>query len=229
MSVQSILEARGISRRYRGTGVEVDVLREVTLSVAEGQVVCIVGASGVGKSTLLHILGSLDRPDTGSVTIRGEDIHALAGAALDRLRNATIGFVFQFHFLLPEFTALENVMLPGMVARRPAADVERDARHWLERVGLGSRAGHRPGELSGGEQQRVAIARALVNRPAVVHADEPTGKQVDETGEGIHRLIRELARNERQTFVVVTHKRHFGEFADRIMLLADGGLADVER
>lgn len=229
MSVQPILEARGIQRRYRGTGVEVDVLREVSLSVAEGQVVCIVGASGVGKSTLLHILGSLDRPDAGTVTIRGEDIHALAGAALDGLRNTTLGFVFQFHFLLPDFTALENVMMPGLVARRSLADAARSARHWLERVGLGERLNHRPGELSGGEQQRVAIARALVNEPAVVLADEPTGNLDDETGEGIHRLIRELAQNEAKTFVVVTHKRQFGAFADRMLVLADGRLSDLER
>ena len=229
MSVQPILEARGIQRRYRGTGVEVDVLREVSLSVEEGQVVCIVGASGVGKSTLLHILGSLDRPDAGTVTIRGEDIHALAGAALDGLRNTTLGFVFQFHFLLPDFTALENVMMPGLVARRSLADAARGARHWLERVGLGERLNHRPGELSGGEQQRVAIARALVNEPAVVLADEPTGNLDDETGEGIHRLIRELARNEAKTFVVVTHKRQFGAFADRMLVLADGRLSDLER
>ncbi|HEU4365647.1 MAG TPA: ABC transporter ATP-binding protein [Candidatus Krumholzibacteria bacterium] len=224
-----MLEARGIQRRYRGAGVDVDVLREVSLSVEEGQVVCIVGASGVGKSTLLHILGSLDRPDAGTVTIRGADIHALAGAALDGLRNTTLGFVFQFHFLLPDFTALENVMMPGLVARRSLADAARGARHWLERVGLGERLNHRPGELSGGEQQRVAIARALVNEPAVVLADEPTGNLDDETGEGIHRLVRELAQNEAKTFVVVTHKRQFGAFADRMLVLADGRLSDLER
>jgi len=224
----AILEAVGIRRCYRGTGVEVDVLRDVSLSVPEGQVVCIVGASGVGKSTLLHILGSLDRPDAGQVWLRGEDIHALAGPALDRLRNETLGFVFQFHFLLPDFTALENVMMPGMVARQPAVEATRRARHWLERVGLGERLEHRPGELSGGEQQRVAIARALVNGPAVVLADEPTGNLDDETGEGIHRLIRELAQNDGKTFVVVTHKRQFGGFADRMLVLADGRLADLE-
>jgi lipoprotein-releasing system ATP-binding protein len=207
----------------------VDVLNDVSLRVEEGQVVCIVGASGVGKSTLLHILGSLDRPDAGSVIVRGQDIHALAGPALDRLRNGTLGFVFQFHFLLPEFNALENVMMPGLVARKPLADVTRAARHWLERVGLGARLMHRPGELSGGEQQRVAIARALVNQPAVVLADEPTGNLDDETGEGIHRLIRELAENEKRTFVVVTHKRQFGSMADRVLLLANGGLSDLER
>ncbi|HEX5131135.1 MAG TPA: ABC transporter ATP-binding protein [Candidatus Krumholzibacteria bacterium] len=228
MNDRPILEARGLRRAYRGTGTAVDVLQEVSLSVAEGQVVCIVGASGVGKSTLLHILGSLDVPDAGSVHVRGQDIHALTGPELDRLRNATLGFVFQFHFLLPEFTALENVMMPCLVARRPPADAARLATRWLERVGLGARLEHRPGELSGGEQQRVAIARALVNEPAVVFADEPTGNLDDATGEGVHQLIRELARDEKKTFVVVTHKRQFGVFADRVMLLADGRLSEVD-
>ncbi len=228
MSSKPILEAHGLKRCYRGGGLEVDVLKDVSLSVPEGQVVCIVGASGVGKSTLLHILGSLDRPDAGQVTIRGQDIHRLEGPALDRLRNETLGFVFQFHFLLPEFTALENVMMPGLVAGEGAAEASARAARWLERVGLSGRLEHRPGELSGGEQQRVAIARALVNEPAVVLADEPTGNLDDETGEGIHRLIRELAEKDGKTFVVVTHKRQFGVFADRTLVLADGRLADLE-
>jgi lipoprotein-releasing system ATP-binding protein len=229
MRVRPILEARGLTRHYRGTGTDIEVLRDLDLEVEEGQVVCIVGASGVGKSTLLHILGSLDRPDSGTVTLRGENVHALAGAALDRLRNGTLGFVFQFHFLLPDFTALENVMIPGLVARRPPPEAARAARRWLERVGLGGRLDHRPGELSGGEQQRVAIARALVNEPAVVLADEPTGNLDDETGEGLHRLIRELAENEKKTFVVVTHKRQFGSFADRMLVLVNGHLEEARR
>jgi lipoprotein-releasing system ATP-binding protein len=227
MSSPAILAARGVGRSFRGPGIDVEVLRDVAIEVPEGQVVCIVGASGVGKSTLLHILGSLDRPDTGQVWIRGEDVHALSGRALDRLRNQTIGFVFQFHFLLPEFSALENVMLPALVARRPAAEAAGSAKHWLERVGLSARVSHRPGELSGGEQQRVAIARALVNGPAVVFADEPTGNLDDTTGEGIHRLIRELADGEKKTFVVVTHKTQFGSFADRTFVLANGTLAET--
>jgi lipoprotein-releasing system ATP-binding protein len=228
MTTPAILSARELSRTYRGTGAEVGVLKDVSLEVLEGQVVCIVGASGAGKSTLLHILGSLDRPDTGQVWIRGQDVHALAGKSLDRLRSATLGFVFQFHFLLPDFTALENVMMPALVARRSPADAARDATKWLERVGLADRLSHRPGELSGGEQQRVAIARALVNRPAVVFADEPTGNLDDATGEGIHRLIRELADGERETFVVVTHKRQFGVFADRTLVLANHTLSELE-
>jgi lipoprotein-releasing system ATP-binding protein len=229
MTTTAILSAQGLSRSYRGTGTEVGVLKDVSVEVLEGQVVCIVGASGAGKSTLLHILGSLDRPDTGQVWIRGQDVHALAGKRLDQLRSETLGFVFQFHFLLPDFTALENVMMPALVARRTVADATRDASFWLERVGLSDRASHRPGELSGGEQQRVAIARALVNRPAVVFADEPTGNLDDATGEGIHRLIRDLADAERETFVVVTHKRQFGVFADRMLELAGHTLRELER
>jgi lipoprotein-releasing system ATP-binding protein len=229
MTTTAILSAQGLSRSYRGTGTEVGVLKDVSVEVLEGQVVCIVGASGAGKSTLLHILGSLDRPDTGQVWIRGQDVHALAGKRLDQLRSETLGFVFQFHFLLPDFTALENVMMPALVARRTVADATRDASFWLERVGLADRASHRPGELSGGEQQRVAIARALVNRPAVVFADEPTGNLDDATGEGIHRLIRDLADAERETFVVVTHKRQFGVFADRMLELAGHTLRELER
>jgi len=228
MERPTILLAEGVDRTFRGTGTDIHVLQDLRLEVREGQVVCIVGASGAGKSTLLHILGSLDRPDAGRVTVRGADVHALSGAALDRLRSATIGFVFQFHFLLPEFTAVENVMIPQLVARRSLPDATRTAKLWLERVGLGGRFGHRPGELSGGEQQRVAIARALVNDPAVVLADEPTGNLDDETGLGIHRLIRDLAATERKTFVIVTHKRQFGEFADRMLVLADGRLHELE-
>jgi lipoprotein-releasing system ATP-binding protein len=228
MSGGVVLDAQGVGRTFRGTGAEIEVLRDVALEVTEGQVVCIIGASGVGKSTLLHILGSLDRPDAGTVRLRGEDVHRLSGRALNRLRGETMGFVFQFHFLLPEFTALENVMMPGMIARRPPEQAEASARLWLDRVGLGARLQHRPGELSGGEQQRVAIARALVNEPAVVFADEPTGNLDDETGEGIFRLVRGLATDERRTFVVVTHKRRFGAFADRTMLLTDRKLVELE-
>jgi lipoprotein-releasing system ATP-binding protein len=225
---QVVLEASGVGRVYRGTGVEIEVLRDVDVSVEEGQVVCITGASGVGKSTLLHVLGSLDRPDSGTVKIHGQNIHALEGPALDQLRCRTIGFVFQFHFLLPEFTALENVMMPQLVAKKSNGDAARSATRWLERVGLGERLRHRPGELSGGEQQRVAIARALVNDPVVVFADEPTGNLDDETGESIHRLLRDLASTERRTFVVVTHKRQFGAHADRMLVLTDKRLSEVE-
>ncbi len=228
MAGQRVLGAVGVGRVYRGTGVDIEVLKDVDVSVEEGQVVCITGASGVGKSTLLHILGSLDRPDSGTVTIQGQDIHKLEGRALDQLRSRTTGFVFQFHFLLPDFTALENVMMPQLVARKSSGEAGKAAARWLDRVGLGERLAHRPGELSGGEQQRVAIARALVNDPAVVFADEPTGNLDDDTGESIHRLLRDLASSERRTFVVVTHKRRFSAYADRTLVLADKRLREAE-
>lgn len=221
-----VLSARGVARRFTGTGRDIVVLDGVDLEVRRGEVVCIVGASGVGKSTLLHILGSLDRPDAGTVTVGGADIHALRGRELDRMRNKVFGFVFQFHFLLPDFTALENVMMPALVAGNP--DAENAARAWLEKVNLGERLEHRPGELSGGEQQRVAVARALMNDPEVVFADEPTGNLDDQTGEGIHGLIRTLADKENKSFVVVTHKRDFTRHADRVLVLSDHRLAPFE-
>jgi lipoprotein-releasing system ATP-binding protein len=224
-----VLRASGLGRTFEGTNGEIVVLRGVELDVARAEVVGILGASGVGKSTLLHILGSLDRPDDGTVTVDDVDIHTLKGPSLDELRNRKLGFVFQFHFLLPEFTALENVMMPALVGGRSASQASAVAREWLDKVGLTARAGHRPGELSGGEQQRVAVARALVNDPEVVLADEPTGNLDFETGEEIHRLIRRLADDEKKSFVVVTHKRAFVEHADRVLLLADGRLAPMEK
>jgi lipoprotein-releasing system ATP-binding protein len=228
MNSEIVLEAAGLARTFRGTGADIAVLRQVDLTVRRAEVVGIVGASGVGKSTLLHILGTLDPPDEGRLVIGGEDVERVTARRLDRMRNEVIGFVFQFHFLLPEFTALENVMMPLLVRRRPRSEAARRAGELLERVGLGARMGHRPGELSGGEQQRVAVARALVGDPAVVFADEPTGNLDDETGEEVHALIRSLADGERRTFVVVTHKRAFARHADRVLLLTDGRLTVLE-
>lgn len=223
-----VLRASGIVRTFKSPDKTVEVLRGIDLEVARAEVVGIIGASGVGKSTLLQILGSLDSPDAGTITIAGEDIHHLRGRALDRLRNEVMGFIFQFHFLLPEFTALENVMMPALIGNRGAGRAQTDARRWLERVGLGHRLEHRPGELSGGEQQRVAVARALVNDPVVVFADEPTGNLDDVTGDEIHRLIRELADDESRTFIVVTHKRGFAEYADRVLVLSEQRLDVLE-
>jgi lipoprotein-releasing system ATP-binding protein len=223
-----VLEAAGISKTFRGTGTDIEVLSGIDLAVRKAEVVGIVGASGVGKSTLLHILGSLDYPDTGEVRIGGQPIQGLKGRELDRLRNRVIGFVFQFHFLLPEFTALENVMVPRLIGgESPGAASER-ARYWLDKVGLADRAGHKPGELSGGEQQRVAVARALGGDPEVVLADEPTGNLDDDTGEEVHGLIRELSRDEGKTFVVVTHKRGFAVHADRVLTLVDKQLRQLD-
>jgi len=221
-TTDAVLEAVDVHRRFTGKGEDIVVLDGAQLSVARGEVIGIVGASGVGKSTLLHILGSLDRPDSGTVRVGGRDIHGLRGKALDSLRNETLGFVFQFHFLLPEFTALENVMMPRLVAGIAHEEAAVAAASWLDRVGLSQRATHKPGELSGGEQQRVALARALVNDPKVVLADEPTGNVDDRTGEEVHSLIRSLASEEQQTFVVVTHKRNFSRHADRVVELAGG-------
>lgn len=225
---ETVLKASGLGKTFPGTDGTIVVLEGAELAVRRAEVVGIVGASGVGKSTLLHILGSLDRPDAGSVIVDGVDVHSLSGAELDRLRNRTLGFVFQFHFLLPDFTALENVMMPLLVGGQGPAEAARTAGEWLEKVGIADRAGHRPGELSGGEQQRVAVARALVNDPEVVLADEPTGNLDFDTGEEIHRLIRRLADEEEKSFVVVTHKRGFGEHADRVLHLNNGRLEPME-
>jgi lipoprotein-releasing system ATP-binding protein len=223
-----VLEASGISKTFRSTGSEIEVLSGIDLTVRQAEVVGIVGASGVGKSTLLHILGSLDHPDSGEVRIGGRSIQGLEGRELDRLRNQVIGFIFQFHFLLPEFTALENVMVPQMIGGLSPGAAAEGARYWLDKVGLADRAGHKPGELSGGEQQRVAVARALGGNPDIVLADEPTGNLDDDTGEEVHGLIRSLSRDEGKTFVVVTHKRGFAIHADRVLTLVDKRLCQLD-
>ena len=228
MTSDVVLEAVGLRRTFTTDETRIDVLSDTELTVHRGEVIGIVGASGVGKSTLLHILGSLDRPDAGRVRIGGVDIHSLSGKALDQMRSRVLGFVFQFHFLLPEFTALENVMMPRLIAGEDHTKAAEKASYWLDKVGLTDRASHRPAELSGGEQQRVAVARSLVNDPAVIMADEPTGNLDEPTGETIHELIRSLADNENKTFVVVTHKRNFEKYADRVLELVDQRLVELE-
>ena len=182
-----------------------EVLKGVSLDVAQGEVVSIVGASGAGKTTLLQIIGTLSRPDGGRVEIDGRDVSALGDRALSQFRNERIGFVFQFHHLLAEFTAFENVCIPGLIGRRPRADVERRAAELLDMMGLAARRDHKPGQLSGGEQQRVAIARALVNSPAVLLADEPSGNLDSHNRDEIHRLFFDLRERLGQTVVIVTH------------------------
>jgi lipoprotein-releasing system ATP-binding protein len=228
MDTGPVLEAAGISKSFRGTGKTVEVLDGVDLSVDRAEVVGIVGASGVGKSTLLHLLGTLDFPDTGEIRIGGKPVGHIKGKELDRLRNSVLGFVFQFHFLLPEFSALENVMMPRLITGENAGVAADKASFWLDKVGLSHRLSHKPGELSGGEQQRVAVARALVGDPEVVLADEPTGNLDDDTGEEIHGLIRTLSREQGRSFVVVTHKRSFARFADRLLLLSDRRLSPLD-
>lgn len=199
-----------------------EVLKGISLEVAAGEVVSIVGASGAGKTTLLQILGTLLAPDQGRVEIDGRDVCGLSDRALSRFRNEHIGFVFQFHHLLPEFTALENVMIPALIGRRDKGASERRAVELLRTVGLAERSGHKPAQLSGGEQQRVAIARALMNEPAVLLADEPSGNLDSQNREEIHRLFFELRERLGQTIVIVTHDEHLADEADRRIVLLDG-------
>ena len=199
-----------------------EVLKGVSLEVAASEVVSIVGASGAGKTTLLQILGTLSRPDSGRVEIGGEDVSSLGDKTLSKFRNERIGFVFQFHHLLAEFTAFENVCIPGLIGRRPRAEVERRAAELLDMMGLASRRDHKPGQLSGGEQQRVAIARALVNAPAVLLADEPSGNLDSHNRDEIHRLFFELREKLGQTVVIVTHDENLAAMADRKITMSDG-------
>ena len=205
-----------------------EVLKGVSLDVAQGEVVSIVGASGAGKTTLLQIIGTLSRPDGGRVEIDGRDVSALGDRALSQFRNERIGFVFQFHHLLAEFTAFENVCIPGLIGRRPRADVERRAAELLDMMGLAARRDHKPGQLSGGEQQRVAIARALVNSPAVLLDDEPSGTLASLTRDAIHRLFFDLRERLGQTVVIVTHDENLAAMADRKITMSDGLILGCE-
>ena len=205
-----------------------EVLKGVSLDVAQGEVVSIVGASGAGKTTLLQIIGTLSRPDGGRVEIDGRDVSALGDRALSQFRNERIGFVFQFHHLLAEFTAFENVCIPGLIGRRPRADVERRASELLDMMGLAARRDHKPGQLSGGEQQRVAIARALVNSPAVLLADEPSGNLDSHNRDEIHRLFFDLRARLGQTVVIVTHDENLAAMADRKITMSDGLILGCE-
>ena len=205
-----------------------EVLKGVSLDVAQGEVVSIVGASGAGKTTLLQIIGTLSRPDGGRVEIDSRDVSALGDRALSQFRNERIGFVFQFHHLLAEFTAFENVCIPGLIGRRPRADVERRAAELLDMMGLAARRDHKPGQLSGGEQQRVAIARALVNSPAVLLADEPSGNLDSRNRDEIHRLFFDLRERLGQTVVIVTHDENLAAMADRKITMSDGLILGCE-
>ena len=202
-----------------------EVLKGVSLDVAQGEVVSIVGASGVGKTTLLQIIGTLSRPDGGRVEIDGRDVSALGDRALSQFRNERIGFVFQFHHLLAEFTAFENVCIPGLIGRRPRADVERRAAELLDMMGLAARRDHKPGQLSGGEQQRVAIARALAGGADVIFADEPTGALDSRNGRAVLSMLRRIADDPKRSVVMVTHDLEAASMADRILVLRDGRVA----
>lgn len=218
----ALLVAEGLEKEYR-TGREViRVLKGVHLTVYHGELLAVVGASGVGKSTLLHLLGALDRPTAGRVFFRGEDLFARPDAELVRFRRQEVGFVFQLYNLLAEFTALENAMLPALIQRRPVAEARALAREALREVGLEERLDHRPGELSGGEQQRVALARALVGQPSLVLADEPTGNLDPKTSEGVLELLTRVQAERGVTLVVATHNLDLARRADRIVRLVDG-------
>ncbi len=219
---QLICDVQGVSKRFDMRGKSLEILRGVDLQIRAGDLCSIVGQSGVGKSTLMHILGTLDRPASGKVSYFGEDVFALPEAELAAFRNRRLGFVFQFHHLLPELTAEENAALPLMIARIPRARAIDRARALLTEVGLGSRLHHRPGELSGGEQQRVAIARALIGEPSIVLADEPTGNLDVATSDEIHELI--LKMNERLgvSFVIVTHNPSLASMMTRRLVMRDG-------
>lgn len=198
------------------------VLKCVDIVVQKGEIVSIVGASGAGKSTLLHIIGTLDRPDSGNLSVGGKEINRLSEREIARFRNKHIGFVFQFHHLLPEFTALENVCIPAYLLGRSEADATREATELLHFLGLAQRLTHKPAELSGGEQQRVAVARALINRPDVVLADEPSGNLDSDNSRELHRLFFELRDKYQQTFVIVTHNEDLANMSDRKLVIKDG-------
>ena len=223
-----LLEARGLAKSYRLDGHVVEVLRGLDLALAAGETMAVVGASGVGKSTLLHVLGTLDRPSGGQVLFEGADVFAQDEESLARFRNQTIGFVFQFHHLLPELDALENAMLPALIAGRDRGQAEEAARMLLEQVGLAGRLRHRIGQLSGGEQQRVAVARALVCNPKLLLADEPTGNLDARTGEEVHELLLSLNRDRGLAMIVVTHNLALAARLARRVTLVDGRARELE-
>ena len=222
----AILSARGLGKEYPTATGGLRVLDGLDVDVFPGELVAVVGESGTGKSTLLHLLGALDRPTEGTVTYRGEDVFAKGDEALAAFRNRAIGFVFQFHHLLPEFTALENVSMPALIAGGTFQTADPRARQLLQMLGLGDRLDHRPSQLSGGEQQRVAVARALMNEPGLVLMDEPSGNLDTKTAERLHDELLRLTRDADQAFVVVTHNPALAALADRVLRLEGGRLVD---
>ena len=215
-----MLSAKNITRSYG----DLQVLKGIDISIQKGEIVSIVGASGAGKSTLLHILGTLDRPDQGSLFLENQDLIRLRNSDLSRLRNQKIGFIFQFHNLLPEFTAFENICIPGYIGNLNEKNVRNRARELMVLLGIDQRGDHKPSELSGGEQQRSAVARALVNSPSIVFADEPSGNLDSKNAEELHKLFFKLRDELGQTFVIVTHNRELADLADRKIEMLDGKL-----
>jgi lipoprotein-releasing system ATP-binding protein len=223
----SFVAARGIAKSYPVGGTSLQILRDLDLDVAAGEMVAIIGASGVGKSTLLHVLGGLDQADRGEVRIGDALVTAMADADRVAFRNTRVGFVFQFHHLLPEFSAIENTEMPMRIARLSIADARPRAEELLQRVGLGERLTHRPGMLSGGEQQRVAVARALVMKPDVLFADEPTGNLDEHTADSLHALLREMHAAYGLTSIIATHNPRLAAACDRVLKLESGRLQDA--
>ena len=226
MSNDIVLQARQLGRRYEQGDLSVDVLRNVTMDIAKAERVAIIGSSGSGKSTLLHLLGGLDTPTSSSVQLAGKNLADMNQAERGRLRNKSVGFVYQFHHLLPEFSALENVSMPLLIGGESKAVAAEQAAELLSRVGLGERLRHKPSELSGGERQRAAIARALVNRPDVVLADEPTGNLDEDTAGRVYELMLELNQERGTSFLVVTHDTRLAARMDRVLHLSHGELHD---
>jgi lipoprotein-releasing system ATP-binding protein len=213
-----MLQAKGIHKAYGA----LPILKGVDITVEKGEIVSIVGASGAGKSTLLHIIGTLDKPDQGSISIDGVDIHKLSAKKLSAFRNEHIGFVFQFHHLLPEFTALENVCIPAFIHGQGRAEAEAKAKELLELLGVSHRIDHKPAEMSGGEQQRVSVARALMNDPSIILADEPSGNLDSENAAALHQLFFDLRTKFQQTFIIVTHNEELARISDRTIHMRDG-------
>ncbi|MDG6348341.1 lipoprotein-releasing ABC transporter ATP-binding protein LolD [Luteimonas sp. 8-5] len=224
---ESVLRATGLAKTYAEGSLRTPVFDGLDIEVHAGETVAILGASGAGKSTLLHLLGGLDTPTAGEVYVAGQKMSALSDAARGKLRNRALGFVYQFHHLLPEFTALENVMLPVLLGGTQVPEAAARARELLESVGLGHRLGHKPGELSGGERQRTAVARALVNKPACVMGDEPTGNLDEKTAANVFGQMLELNRAHRTSLVLVTHDRSLARKLDRVMELHEGKLRQL--
>ncbi|MCC7429855.1 ABC transporter ATP-binding protein [bacterium] len=220
------LQAEEISKFYTSGDKKIQVLNELSLQVHKGEFIAVVGNSGIGKSTLLHVLGTLDRPTSGTIKIENENIFAKTDKELAIYRNKTMGFIFQFHHLLPEFTAYENLLIPTLIHEKRTPEKEQKALDLLEKVGLAERIHHKPSQMSGGEQQRVAVARALMNNPKLILADEPSGNLDRKTSQELHNLLKSFSRDQQQTFIIVTHNEKLASLADRVLEIVDGKIVE---